>query len=203
MIDGGTVNLSGNQAGATGGYTLNVVNAATSTLNIGSATQTAATTAVTGVSKSVQLGAIPGVNTATSTAAQTLNVTGAAGFPTTVTNNGSLAVARNATLTIGDYSTWNQAGAVNVQANGGYGATLNIGTAAGSSGAMVYTGSSPIQLSQAASTTQPQHADRQGWRSNNRPAGQFQRRFRKRERLRAADPHQRRHIETLREHPTT
>jgi hypothetical protein len=88
VIDRGTVNLSGNQAGATGGYALNIVNSATSTLNLGSATQTAATTAVTAISKAVQLGAIPGVNTAVSTSAQTLNVNGAAGFPTTVANHG-------------------------------------------------------------------------------------------------------------------
>jgi autotransporter-associated beta strand protein len=132
---------------------LNVVNSATSTLNLGSASQTAATSAVTGISKTVQLGAIPGVNTATGNAAQTLNVAGAAGFPTTVANSGSLAVARNATLTIGDNSTWNQSGAVNVQANGGYAAALNIGTAAGSSGAMAYTGPGPIQLSQTSGTT--------------------------------------------------
>ncbi len=153
VVNGGTVNLSGNQSGATGGYALNIVNSATSTLNLGSASQTAATSIVSGASKSIQLGAIPGVNTATSTAAQTVNVNGASAFPTTVTNSGSLAVARNATLNLGDHSTWNQAGAINVQANGGYSANLNIGTAAGSNAAMVYSGPSPIQLSQTAGTT--------------------------------------------------
>jgi autotransporter-associated beta strand protein len=152
-VNGGIVNLSGNQAGATGGYALNIVNSSTSTLNLGSASQTAATTVVTGVFKSIQLGAIPGVNTATSTSAQTVNVNGAAGFPTTVTNSGSLAVARNATLNLGSHSSWNQGGTVNVQANGGYGANLNIGTAAGSNAAMTYTGTSPILLSQTAGTS--------------------------------------------------
>jgi len=152
-VNGGIVNLSGNQAGATGGYALNVVNSATSTLNLGSASQTATTTVVAGVSKSIQLGAIPGVNTATSTSAQTVNVNGAAGFPTTVTNSGSLFVARNATLNLGSHASWNQSGPVNVQANGGYGANLNIGTAAGSNAAMAYTGTSPILLSQTASTS--------------------------------------------------
>jgi autotransporter-associated beta strand protein len=153
VINGGTFNLTGNQSGATGGYQMNVVNSATSTLNLGSASQAAATTAVTALSKTVQLGAIPGVNTAVGTSAQTLNVNGAAAFPTTVTNNGSLAVARNATLNLGDHSNWTQAGAINVQANGGYAATLNIGTAAGSSAVMTHTGSSPIQLSQTTGTS--------------------------------------------------
>lgn len=153
VINGGTVNLSGNQSGATGGYAMNVTNSATSTLNLGAASQTAATTIVTGVSKAVQLGAVPGVNTAVSTSAQTLNVNGAAAFPTTVTNSGSLAVARNATLTVGDNSTWNQSGSLNVQANGGYAATLNIGTASGSSAAMVHTGSGAIRLSQTSGTS--------------------------------------------------
>jgi hypothetical protein len=54
-----------------------------------------ANTIVTGISKSVQLRAIPGVNTATSTAAKTLHVNGEAGFPSTVANHGFLAVSRN------------------------------------------------------------------------------------------------------------
>lgn len=153
VIDRGTVNLSGNQAAATGGYALNIVNSATSTLNLGNATQTAATTAVTAVSKAVQLGAIPGVNTAVSNSAQTLNANGAAGFPTTVTNHGSLDVARNATLNLGNHASWTQAGAMNIQANGGYAATLNIGSAAGSSASMTYTGDSPIRLSQITGTS--------------------------------------------------
>lgn len=153
LVNGGTVNLSGNQSGATGGYQLNVVNSATSTLNLGSATQTAATSAATALSKSVQLGAIPGVNTAVSTSAQTLNVNGAAGFPTTVANHGSLAVARNGTLNLGEHSNWTQSGPVNIQANGGYAATLNIGAIAGSNAVLTHTGTSPIQLSQSSGTS--------------------------------------------------
>ncbi len=153
VVNGGTVNVSGNQSAATGGYLLNVVNSAPSSLNLGSASQTAATTIVTGISNSVQLGAIPGVNTALSTAAQSLSVNGTAAFSTNVTNSGPLAVGRNATLTIGDYSVWNQSGPVNVQANGGYAATLNIGPAAGSNAAMEYSGASPIQLSQTVGTS--------------------------------------------------
>jgi autotransporter-associated beta strand protein len=153
VVNGGTLNLSGNQSAATGGYLLNVVNSATSTLNLGNATQTAATSAVTALSKSVQLGAIPGVNTAVSTSAQTLNVNGAAGFPSTVANHGSLAVARNGTLNLGEHSNWTQSGSVNIQANGGYAATLNIGTIAASSASLTHTGTSPIQLSQSSGTT--------------------------------------------------
>lgn len=153
VINGGTVNLSGNQSGATGGYLLNIVNSATSTLNVGSATQTAESSAIAAISKSVQLGAIPGINTAVSTSAQTLNVNGAAGFPTTVTNHGSLDVARNATLNLGNHSSWNQDGPMNIQANGGYTANLNIGTTASSSASMTYSGNTPIRLSQITGTT--------------------------------------------------
>ena len=152
-LSGGTLQWSGNQSAATGGFALSIPNSATSTLNIGSTTQTATTSASIAAGKSVQLGAVPLVDVATGNSAQTLNINGASAANTTVQNQGPLIVARNSTLTLGDHSTWNQSGPINVQANGGFGATLNIGSVNGSNAAMNYSAAVPIQLSQVATTS--------------------------------------------------
>ncbi|MFO1530308.1 MAG: autotransporter-associated beta strand repeat-containing protein [Kiritimatiellia bacterium] len=55
-VNEGTLNLLGNQGGATGGLAMNILNSTATAVNIGSAAQTAATTANFGAAAIVQLG---------------------------------------------------------------------------------------------------------------------------------------------------
>jgi autotransporter-associated beta strand protein len=143
----GTTTLLNNQAGATGGVLMCTNNANGTTLNLGSSSQVSPTLVAAGSGNLFQMGTLYPAGAANSSA-QTLNVNGASGFPTTVTNASPLVVARASTLTIGNYATWNQSGGLNVAAYGGFGATLYVGNGAGSSGILNYSANSPIQLSE-------------------------------------------------------
>jgi autotransporter-associated beta strand protein len=128
VVNGGILNLTGNQAAADGGLALNLANSSTATLNLGSTSQAVPTSAVVASGKSVQVGAVGTGYTGNS--AQTLNVDGAALFPTSVTNHGQLLVGRNAATNIRSNVTWNQNGPLTVRGVGGYSASMSIsGTA--------------------------------------------------------------------------
>jgi len=147
MVNQGTTVLLNNQSGATGGYMLCTNNANTSTLNMGSSSQTAPTTVAMSAASASQMGTLYPAGAANNSF-QSLSVSGVSGFPTTVTNAGSMVVGRNSSMTIGNFATWNQNGGLNIAAYGGFGATVNVGNGLGSSGALNYNASSAIQLTE-------------------------------------------------------
>ena len=123
-VESGTLNLLGDQTGATGGLTLSPLNEATTTVNIGHAAQTSATSAAFAAAAAVQAGsdgtAMNGF------ANQTLLVEGSPGFATTVTNAGSLLIGRSALMRVRTNAEWTQSGGLRIRGVGGYAATLAI-----------------------------------------------------------------------------
>ena len=71
-----------------------------------------------------------------------INVNGAAGFATTIVNNGSLALDRGSNLTLNANSSWTQNGSMQLDQYGGYSANLVVN----SGGAFTYAGSSAINF---------------------------------------------------------
>ena len=128
-ITKGTVNVTGNESAATGGW-LMPANTAPATVNF-----VAGATVVVGAANQVQVGSSPSNGTPNN---QTLNDSG------TVTNRGSLLVARGGYLNINTNGVWVQAGAMTVQppAGSGYGATMSVTNG----GTFTYTGTNPIVL---------------------------------------------------------
>lgn len=139
-VRNGALTLTGNQTGATGGFLTDITNGSAATLNLGSGSQTANTSVLVASGKVIQLGAIGGGSLGTGF--QAANVAGAASFPTSVTNNGSLGVGRNSTLSINANSVWTQNGSMNIEGYGGYNGQVNVNTG----GSFTYAGSSPIHL---------------------------------------------------------
>ena len=127
-VTNGTVNVTGNQSGATGGWSL-PINSAAVTVNFQSGA-----TVVVGGSGTIQVGSSPANGTPNT---QTLNSAG------TVTNNGSLLVARGGQLNLNG-GTWTQTGLMTVSppAASGYGGGMTV-----LGGAFNYTGTNPIVLS--------------------------------------------------------
>jgi autotransporter-associated beta strand protein len=74
--------------------------------------------------------------------ARTINLNGAAGVLTTVTDNGALDLYRGGILNLNANSNWTQNGSLTLQGNGGYGAALNVNS--GSS--FTYAGSGAINF---------------------------------------------------------
>ena len=143
VVNAGALTLIGDQTDADGGYAVNLTNSAASTLNLGSADQTTATSIAVASGKTVQVGGSGG------TAFQALLAQGADGSLTTVTNNGTLVASRNSSIGVGASATWTQNGGVNIQPVGGYAALLSIANG----GTFTYTGATPIQLTQVAAVT--------------------------------------------------
>lgn len=140
-VNQGVVTLLGDQSAATGGFAQNPINTNPSTLNLGSAAQTAPTTVAVAAGSGIQIGNNGGGGSL-GTGAQTLSVVGATGFPTTVTNLGALTVGRNAAATVGANALWSQSGALILRGVGGYGATLTIS----GNGSFTYTAPADIAL---------------------------------------------------------
>jgi autotransporter-associated beta strand protein len=140
----GTLNLLNDQSAVTGSVSVGTDNAAAATLNIGSASQTAATGLTISGANAIQVG-----GTAGGTAVERLNVAGTNGFLTTVTNNGTLLVARASVVTIGTCSIWNQSNSLTVQSVGGYAANMTVNTG----GTLAYNGSTAISLIPGSSST--------------------------------------------------
>ena len=139
VANAGSLTLLGNQTAATGGFAVNTANSAPAYVNIGSSSQTSVTSLTVAAGKSVQTGAGPASG---GTNYVTLNTAGASGFPSTVTNNGTLLVGRDSGFTVGAYSEWIQNGDMNVQPVGGYPA--NFVLSAG--GTFIYAGANPVNL---------------------------------------------------------
>ena len=112
IVNGGTLALIGNQTNVTGGFYVGT-NTAGVGLNIGSSLQTAPTTLVVS-SNAIVLTASAG------TSYSTINISGANGVPTYVTNNGTMSIGRDSGFAVNNYATWVQNSNLTVQANGGY-----------------------------------------------------------------------------------
>ena len=136
VVSSGTVNLLNNQSGITGGFLVSTNNTYGCALNIGNAAQTAPTTALIASGAMVQVGnAIPG-----GTGYSTINVYGASGVATIVTNNGTLWCGRDSGFTLNASANWVQAGDMTIEQQGGYAANFTV--SAGST--FIYTGVNPI-----------------------------------------------------------
>jgi autotransporter-associated beta strand protein len=133
-VNAATVTITGNQSAATGSINIGNPGVAVSTLNIGTTAQTAATTVVVSSNNAITVGPPTG-----GSFGRSIYVYGAsAALPTSVTDNGSLALQRGSSLYMNAFSTWTQNGAMTVAGNGGYTALLS------STGSFIYAGSSPI-----------------------------------------------------------
>jgi autotransporter-associated beta strand protein len=123
-VTGGTLVVIGNQSGATGGINVGANAATFENMTIGQTNQTVPTIVSegsTGISVSSGAG---GTNF------MTISTQGNASNPTTVTNSGPLLVNRDAALTIGANTVWNQSGAAQNIVNGGYGAGFTVASGA-------------------------------------------------------------------------
>ena len=125
--DGGTVNVSGNQSAATGGWSIGPSSTNATTVNF-----QAGSLVVVASGKQMRLGN----TTASGTAGQVLNVAG------TVINNGTLYDGRPGTLNLTSGASWTQGGAMSVNAQGGYSSTLTVNAGA----SFVYAGSTAVGL---------------------------------------------------------
>ncbi len=135
LVSAGTMNISGDQSAAAGGWTIG--NAATSTpvtvnFNTGS-------TVVVSSGNAIQIN-----QTAGTASAATLNVAG------TVTDNGTLGVARDAVLNLNSGAAWNQAGPMSISPNAN--TTYNSSVAMLTGSSLNYTNGSAITLAPSTST---------------------------------------------------
>lgn len=136
----GTVNVTGNQTGATGSWLLlgnesGTINNAATTVNFNSGS-----TISVASGNSVQLGN----NTAGGGfQLQTMNVAGS------VTNAGSLAIGRSGVLNINSGGAWTQSGAAGLTTQGGGTAAMTVNTG----GSFTYTGSGTFGLTTSTSTS--------------------------------------------------
>lgn len=131
-VTNGTVNVTGNEVAATGGWSMPINNAA-ATVNFQSGS-----TVVVNRGNYVQLG----IFASAGALVQTLNVAG------TVTNNGSLLVTRSGVLNLNRGGIWFQNGGLtnSPPPGSGYSAAINVN----SGGAFTYSGTNPIVLSPSA-----------------------------------------------------
>ena len=161
VVNQGTLTVVGNQTGATGSIYVGT-NANACVLNIGTASQTVPTTAAV-ASNNVVLTASAG------TAYSTINVYGASGFPTFVTNNGVMSIGRDSGFIINPNANWLQNGPLTVQANGGYPGNFTI--AAGGNftynGTTLITNSAPTSSGNANITINGFLTTSQGFSFNN------------------------------------
>ena len=118
IVNGGALTLLGNQTGATGGFYIGT-NTAVCYLNIGLSTQTSNTTATVAAGNNV-------VTASAGTSYSSITATGTNGYPTFVTNNGTLSTGRDSGFTVSAFANWFQNGPLTVQANGGYPANFVI-----------------------------------------------------------------------------
>jgi autotransporter-associated beta strand protein len=130
-IDGGIVNVSGNQSGANGGWSIGPTSTITTTVNV-----QAGSTMVVASGKQIRLGN----TTAAGTTVQTLNVAG------TVINHGTLYNGRPGVLNLNPGGSWTQNGAMSLIAHGGYSSTTTVNAG----GSFIYAGSNMINLEPAA-----------------------------------------------------
>jgi autotransporter-associated beta strand protein len=140
-VNGGTLILLGDQSAATGG--ISGTSTVQTTISIGSAAQTSVTTAAVASGKTVSFGNSGGF------VFQYLNVSGASGFPTTVTNNGSMSLGRFGEVNINAYGNWIQNGDLTIQPNGGTYADFLLKA----NGTVTYGGVNPINITTSLSGT--------------------------------------------------
>lgn len=133
-VNGGTLILLGDQSAATGG--ISGTSTVQTTISIGSAAQTSVTTAAVASGKTVSFGNSGGF------VFQYLNVSGSSGFPTTVTNNGSMSLGRFGEVNINAYGNWIQNGDLTIQPNGGTYADFLLKA----NGTVTYGGVNPINI---------------------------------------------------------
>jgi autotransporter-associated beta strand protein len=133
IVSNGTVNVTGNESAATGGWSM-PFNYAAATVNF-----QAGSTVIVASNKSVQVGSSPSAGTPNN---QTLNASGL------VTNNGTLLVARGGYLNINAGGTWFQNGTLSVSppSASGYGASMTVASGA----TFTYSGTNLIVLSPSA-----------------------------------------------------
>ena len=135
IVNGGTLTLVGNQTNVTGGFYVGT-NTTANALSIGTATQTTPTTLIVS-SNAIVLTA--------SGASQysTINVYGANGNPTYVTNNGTMSIGRDSGFAVNNYATWVQNSNLTVQANGGYAGNFTVSAG----GNYIYNCANPANFS--------------------------------------------------------
>ncbi len=136
VVNQGTLTVLGNQTLATGGYLVSTNSLNGCALNLGGSTQTVPTTALVTSGQAVQVGNTVAVGTGFST----ITIAGASGFPTFVTNNGTLWCGRDSGFTVNPYATWIQNGDLTIEEQGGYVANYTISAG----GTFIYAGPDPI-----------------------------------------------------------
>ena len=129
-VTGGTVNLAGDQSAATGSIALSPAGAA----NTATVTVQAGTPVVVAATNHIQVGPFA----SSGTASQTFNVNG------TVTNNGSLLVARVGYLNINSGGLWIQNGSLTNSPPSGSGYSAYVNVNAG--GTLIYNGTNTIKV---------------------------------------------------------
>ena len=131
---GASVLVQNNQGAANGGWVIGPDSSATTTVSF----DPSSTIAVAGASQ-IQIG-----NTsATGTSVQTLYAAGA------VNNSGTLAVGRDAVLSLTNGANWSQVGDMALNGYGGYSAAMNVN----SNASITYSGVNSIKLNGAASNS--------------------------------------------------
>ena len=134
IVNGGTLTLLGNQTNYGGIYV--GTNTTANALSIGTTTQTSPTTLIVASNATV-------VTASGASQYSTINVYGASGIPTYVTNNGTMSIGRDSGFGVNNYATWVQNSNLTVQANGGF--PGNFLVAAG--GTYIYNGVNPAVIS--------------------------------------------------------
>jgi len=135
IVNGGNLTLIGNQTNVTGGFYVGT-NTTANSLNIGVSTQTTPTTLIVSSNATV-------LTASAGTSFSTINVSGASGFPTYVTNNGTMSIGRDSGFGVNNYGTWVQNSNLTVQANGGYPGNFTVATG----GTYIYNGINPLVIS--------------------------------------------------------
>ncbi|MFD0895904.1 autotransporter-associated beta strand repeat-containing protein [Luteolibacter ambystomatis] len=126
-LDNGTLNLSGDQSSANGGWTIGAAAANTTTVNF-----QAGSSVVIAPGKLVRIGN----NVASGTTSQTLNVAGS------VVNNGTLYNGRPGNLNLNSGGTWTQNDAMSLNGQGGYTSAMTVNSGA----TFTYTGTQTVKL---------------------------------------------------------
>lgn len=136
-VDGGTINVWGDQSGATGGWSLKGRDSAATPPENRNATTV---NIMAGSSLAVAAGRKVELGNRTSNggfALQMINVSGA------VKNAGSLYVGRSATLNIENGGVWTQSGSATIESQGGGKAAMSVNPG----GSFVYTSKIPFKIS--------------------------------------------------------
>jgi chondroitin AC lyase len=136
FVQGGVINLSGDQSAADGGWQIGPAATNPTTVNLASGSAL-----VVSADASVRI-----ANTSASgTATQTLNVAGNA------INHGSLYLGRPAAMNLQSGGTWTQSGPASINAHGGYRSEMTVGNGS----TFIYDGSGNFELNPANGNSGP------------------------------------------------